>query len=292
MKNRKRFLLIALLTVFAVATLNAQVNGDMFGQLLRQMAFDYVPENEFNEVFQNFLKTNYPMKKIFSQYEIEVVTEAFGVYLYGNTAILNKWKKYADDKQPTQQAAQQAEKFNKSGREYYNKKDYDRAIADYTEAIRLDPKYATAYKYRGDAYYDKGDYDRAIADYTETIRLNPNHDSAYSWRGSAYNIKSDFDKAIADFTEAIRLKPDGYRYDSRGSAYLGKKDYDRAIADYDKAIQINSNSTGFYRRRGVAYMEKGDYAQARRDIEKALQIDPNNQTAMDNLAELQRRAGN
>ena len=77
-----------------------------------------------------------------------------------------------------------------------------------------------------------------------------------------------------------------------GNAYFGKKDYDHAIADYDKAIQINSNSTGFYRRRGVAYMEKGDFAQARRDIEKALQIDPNNQTAKDNLAELQRREGN
>jgi Flp pilus assembly protein TadD len=48
--------------------------------------------------------------------------------------------------------------------------DYDRAIADCTEALRLDPKDARAYSTRGDACYMQGDYDRAITDYTEAIR--------------------------------------------------------------------------------------------------------------------------
>ena len=51
--------------------------------------------------------------------------------------------------------------------------DGDRAIADYTEAIRLDPKLAIAYYERGIAYHALGDFDRAIADYTEAIRLDP-----------------------------------------------------------------------------------------------------------------------
>jgi tetratricopeptide (TPR) repeat protein len=51
--------------------------------------------------------------------------------------------------------------------------DFDRAIADYTEAIRLDPKLAIAYYERGVAYHALGDFDRAIADYTEAIRLDP-----------------------------------------------------------------------------------------------------------------------
>ena len=51
---------------------------------------------------------------------------------------------------------------------------YDQAIADYTQAIRLNPNYALAYYNRGNVYYRKGDYDRAIADYEAVLRINPN----------------------------------------------------------------------------------------------------------------------
>jgi len=51
-----------------------------------------------------------------------------------------------------------------------SKGDFDRAIADFTQAIRLDPKYLEAYLYRAVAYQNKGDNDRAIADYSQLIR--------------------------------------------------------------------------------------------------------------------------
>ena len=60
------------------------------------------------------------------------------------------------------------------------KHDFDRAIADFTEAIRLDPNPDLAYQWRGDAYSDKGEYDKAIADYTESIRLDPNNEETKS----------------------------------------------------------------------------------------------------------------
>jgi tetratricopeptide (TPR) repeat protein len=69
---------------------------------------------------------------------------------------------------------------------YYGKGEFDRAIADYTEAIRLDPDYAEAYynrssspfpKYvvpRASRYAGKGELELAIADYTATImRMRP-----------------------------------------------------------------------------------------------------------------------
>ena len=50
----------------------------------------------------------------------------------------------------------------------------DAALADLTEAIRLNPNDANAYNLRGVVYLEKRDTERAIADYTEAIRLDPN----------------------------------------------------------------------------------------------------------------------
>jgi tetratricopeptide (TPR) repeat protein len=63
---------------------------------------------------------------------------------------------------------------------------YDRAIADYNEAIRLDSKSTLAFIGRGDAYTNKSDHDRALADYNEVIRLDPKSALALSDRGVAY----------------------------------------------------------------------------------------------------------
>jgi tetratricopeptide (TPR) repeat protein len=61
------------------------------------------------------------------------------------------------------------------GYAYDHKGDYDRAIADYTQVIKLDPNDAVAYYNRGRTYsYEKGDYDRARADWTKALQLNPN----------------------------------------------------------------------------------------------------------------------
>src|SRR6516162_1906708 len=98
--------------------------------------------------------------------------------------------------------------------EHYNrgiarkaKGDLDRAIADYNQAIRLDPQDADPHYGRGVAWSEKGDLDRTIADYDEAIRLDPKHERAYYNRGVAWSAKGDLDRAIADYDETIRLDP-------------------------------------------------------------------------------------
>lgn len=93
------------------------------------------------------------------------------------------------------------------GNAYADKKDHDRSIADYSEAIRLDPQNDAAYLNRGMEYTDKRGHDRAIADFSEAIRLNPQYDKAYFNRGNSHADKLDLDLAIADYSEAIRLNP-------------------------------------------------------------------------------------
>ena len=73
------------------------------------------------------------------------------------------------------------------------------AIADYNQAIQLDPNYAEAYINRGRAYViisDSGG--KAIADYTEAIRLDSDYIEAYSRRAESYAQAEEYDKALAD----------------------------------------------------------------------------------------------
>ena len=88
-----------------------------------------------------------------------------------------------------------------------NKKDFDQALSDYSEAIRLDPNYAHAYLNRGVLLADKREIDRAMADFEAAIRLDPTEKLGYMNRAAAYKIKGDWDRAIADYSEAIRLDP-------------------------------------------------------------------------------------
>jgi len=162
--------------------------------------------------------------------------------------------------------------FNNRGVAHVNKGDNDRAIADYTEAIRLDPKYALAFLNRGIAFGKKGDIDRAITDFTEAIRLDPNNSQALNNRGFAYASKGDNDRAIADYTEAIRLDPNNSQaLNNRGFAYASKGDNDRAIADYNEAIRLNPQYAAAFCNRGRAKLKIND-ASGKADIAKARQL--------------------
>lgn len=68
------------------------------------------------------------------------------------------------------------------------------------------PENTRAYSNRGRVHHAKGEHDRAVADFTEVIRLDPGAVQAYEDRGRAYWVKGEHDKAIADFTKWKELR--------------------------------------------------------------------------------------
>ena len=169
-----------------------------------------------------------------------------------------------------------AKAYGRRGYAYQAKGNRDKAIADYTEAIRLDPKDSVAHCDRGRAYGSKGEYDKAIADCTEAIRLDPKYADAYCSRGCAYGRKGGYDKEIADCTEAIRLNPkDAVAYYNRGYAYGYNGEYDKLIARLHGGH--SARSEGF---QGVlwpglrAYGNKGECDKAITDCTEAYPVGP------------------
>ena len=127
--------------------------------------------------------------------------------------------------------------FRAFGRE--KKKDIDGAIADLSEAIKIDPNPGSAYSARGRIYHETGDDEKAFADMNAAIRSRPNVALFYLERGEFYLEKSRNDFAIDDFTTAIQLKPDyADAYWQRGEANADATRRGRAIADYTEVIRL------------------------------------------------------
>ena len=181
---------------------------------------------------------------------------------------------------------------NSRGDAYFSNKEYDRAIADYDEAIRLDPGYARAFSNRGWAYLRKRDYDRVIADCDEALRLNPKLAPALAIRGSAYREKGDYDRAIRDISQAIGIEPRAsWAFRDRGIAYREQGDYDHAFADFDQAIRIDPKFADAFVNRGYIWNDKKNYDRAIADYDLAIQADPRYGSAFRNRAEAYRRKG-
>ena len=100
----------------------------------------------------------------------------------------------------------EAKAYFDSGLASLNRKEYDKAIGDFTEAIRLDSNNTLAYFNRGLAYDNTGNYEKAVSDYTEAIRLEPNYVAAYVGRGNIYLRTGNRAEANADFATAKRLE--------------------------------------------------------------------------------------
>ncbi len=92
----------------------------------------------------------------------------------------------------------------------------------------------------GKNYLVRGSYDRAIREFSRALKINPKDPTAYVDRGTAYNQQEKYAEAISDFSSAISLKPDSYlAFNNRGVSYFRQGNLDKAIQDFSKAISMN-----------------------------------------------------
>jgi tetratricopeptide (TPR) repeat protein len=91
-----------------------------------------------------------------------------------------------------------AESYLNRGVVHEKKGRHEKAISNFDEAIKLNPRYAPAYYNRGISYGRKGRHDKAISDFTAAIEIGPTYARAYLNRASVYFLKGEYEKAWGD----------------------------------------------------------------------------------------------
>ncbi len=120
---------------------------------------------------------------------------------------------------------------------YYDLNDTIKCIDYATRAVKSEPKNIEWWRFRGVLYLEFEQYDNAIADFDEMIRLNPNAENGYMWKGKTYYQLKQYDKAIEQYQYAGKLATRSYIYSNLAESQIQLQYYEEAADNIIKAFK-------------------------------------------------------
>ncbi|PHJ57402.1 serine/threonine protein kinase [Nostoc linckia z18] len=254
---------------------NLKINRKLINIINKMVRFDYRKRYQYaTEVLDDLKKLTsleHNQQNRHSKKLLLVMTGIAGCMTLGIVGWFLQLQKSEDNPQ---------QKLYQEGLNKYDAANYEGAIQDFSQLIKLEPKNALAYNKRGDAYYRLGDYEQAQTDSSQAILLNPQDANAYYDRGFALYELRKYKEAIADYTQAIKFNSqDAYAYYGRGLARVQIKDNKGALGDFTKAIAIKPEYREAYLQRGILRRRLKLRQAAMQDFDKIIKIDPSDARA-------------
>ncbi|WP_328300700.1 tetratricopeptide repeat protein [Streptomyces sp. NBC_00435] len=161
------------------------------------------------------------------------------------------------------------------GLDHRNAGTYPQALADYGQALVIDPENERAHFGRGRTHQLMGRPNEAIADYSRAVELAPEDIVNVWFRGFAYQSADRYEEAIADFDRSLEIEGDyEWALTSRGATLRLMGRDEEALADFDRAIAVHPGSTRAHVSRGVALKSMERYEEAMADFDRAIALKP------------------
>lgn len=152
----------------------------------------------------------------------------------------------------------------------------------FREAVRLDPRDATAQFNLGLAAQKLGRHEEAIEGLSRAVALKPDFADAYLWLGESYEYKGDFDKAVEALKQAARYKPEDARtLSAHGHAYLKAGKYEEALEPFRRGARLRHDDPESLFVLGNTYMMAGRYDEAVAAFDEALRVKPDHALAQE-----------
>jgi tetratricopeptide (TPR) repeat protein len=150
--------------------------------------------------------------------------------------------------QPAQAGApDNAEEHRKKGALLNAQGNYDAAIPEFRQALRLMPDLTRAHFGLGEALQGKGDLDGAMAEYKTVLSRYPDDPDTHTSMGTLLQKKGDLDGAIAEYRTALRQRPDdALTHFNLGTALSTKGQVEAAVTEYRTAIRLNPDLVEAY----------------------------------------------
>ncbi|TWT91309.1 serine protease [Stieleria varia] len=153
----------------------------------------------------------------------------------------------------------------------------DQALADFTQALRLDPNNAEVMALRGWVFYERDDLDTALTEFDDAIAADKTMLYAYHGRANVQFDLGEFDKALVDLTYAIKNAVDPKQssefYNERGIVYSHIDELDKALADFDRAVAADSSNAWAHANRGDMLAKSDQHLKAIDAIKTAVDLE-------------------
>ncbi len=157
---------------------------------------------------------------------------------------------------------------------------FNGAVNDYSQVIRLDPRVAGYYDNRMRAYKALGLLDQALADSNTAVGMAPGYPFVFHGRGAVHYDRGEYLQAVADYGTALAMnRADAPLLVDRGRALIKLGQPGNAVRDFSEAHEVDAAFTPALRERGLAWAQLGNADAARPDLQVALAANPSDDEA-------------
>jgi tetratricopeptide (TPR) repeat protein len=163
----------------------------------------------------------------------------------------------------------------------------DEAIADFTQALQLDPKNIWALADRAIARVWKHDFEAAMKDLSAVEALDPNNPVGFRAKGLRAEFQGDFKSAVDLFSRSLEKDPgNNFSRLHRGLSLQASGKLADAIKDFDAIIAASPKNEFGFAARAVALASLRKFDEADRDVATALALNPKNLAVLDSQGKI------